>query len=111
MVQHIRLLWGLYSSNSLPFPPDEKAMDYFKQNFGTVEEIDEFLSSLKYKHKDAKKRIHLFQNDPQTIHSRSYITRNIVAISDEDLDTIYSAVIVSGIINWNPDVLGSPDFM
>ncbi|KAJ7105552.1 hypothetical protein C8R44DRAFT_806431 [Mycena epipterygia] len=111
MVQHIRLLWGLYSSNSLPSPPAETAMDHFEQNFGTAEEIDEFISTLKYKHKDAKKRIRLFRNDPQTIHSRSLITRNIVAMSDEDLDTIYSAVIVSGIINWNPDVLGSPDSM
>ncbi|KAJ6591802.1 hypothetical protein DFH09DRAFT_907103 [Mycena vulgaris] len=32
-------------------------------------------------------------------------------MSDEDLDTIYSVIIVSGIINWNPDVLGSPDSM
>ncbi|KAJ7111669.1 hypothetical protein C8R44DRAFT_742057 [Mycena epipterygia] len=46
---------GLYNSNSLPSPPDEKAMDHFEQNFGTAEEIDKFLSTLKYKHKDAKK--------------------------------------------------------
>ncbi|KAJ6478677.1 hypothetical protein DFH09DRAFT_951544 [Mycena vulgaris] len=32
-------------------------------------------------------------------------------MKDEDLDTIYSTVILSGIVNWNPDVLGSPDSM
>ncbi|KAJ6472114.1 hypothetical protein DFH09DRAFT_954251 [Mycena vulgaris] len=32
-------------------------------------------------------------------------------MNDIDLSTIYAAVIVSGIKNWNPDIFGSPDSM
>ncbi|KAJ7208461.1 hypothetical protein C8J57DRAFT_1610264 [Mycena rebaudengoi] len=111
MVQHIRFMWGLYDANAVPTPPDDSAIAHFKKNFGTADEIDTFLAGLSYKHKDAKKKIRLFRNDPATLSSRSFITKNIVRMSDIHLDIIYSKIIHSGLVAWNPDVLGSHNSM
>ncbi|KAJ7440244.1 hypothetical protein FB451DRAFT_1415275 [Mycena latifolia] len=106
---NVRILWRLHTSKSLPTPPDDDAMAHFEQNFTTADDIDKFVASLKFNHKDAKKKIRAFRNDPKTIGSRSHITKNIAAMNDVDLGTIYASVIVSGINNWNPDIFGSPD--
>ncbi|KAJ7265145.1 hypothetical protein C8J57DRAFT_1025431, partial [Mycena rebaudengoi] len=111
LVQHLRVMWKLYTADAVPSAPNDAAMDHFEQNFGTAEEIDTFLATLVYKHKDAKKQIRAFRNDPATIRSKSTITRNIVRMNDNHLDLIYSVIIQLEIVEWNPDVLGSPDSM
>ncbi|KAJ6603773.1 hypothetical protein B0H10DRAFT_2229729 [Mycena sp. CBHHK59/15] len=108
-VLHMRILWGLYHATAIPPVPDAVTIASFEQNFATADQIDAFIASLSYKHKEAKARILAFRSNPEVIHSRSMITKNILAMNDLHLEVIHAGPLASGLITWAPDVLGNTD--
>lgn len=102
---HIQILWNIFKATDLPTPPTPQQIATFRARFASADAWDEFKSTITYNSTEATAKIAALRTSAARFHSP--IARNIVAIDDKFLQTIFSSVISSGFREWRPDVIGS----
>ncbi|KAJ7140578.1 hypothetical protein C8R43DRAFT_892749 [Mycena crocata] len=102
---HIRILWRLFTAESIPNSPSNITIAAFQQRFTSAAELEVFMKTLTYKHKDTSTAVRDLRLS--LLGKRGIIARNVTQIDEVYLHTIFSAVLQFGLIEWCPDILAS----
>lgn len=102
---HIQCLWGVFSATDVPEMPTPAQITAFNRRFTTTDEWEAYYNTLSYNSTEALSKISALRRDA-TLRTKSPIARNIAAMDDHDLNTMFVGILSAGLKQWRPDLVG-----
>ncbi|KAJ7846903.1 hypothetical protein B0H13DRAFT_2362709 [Mycena leptocephala] len=93
---HIRILWRLFTVQSIPKFPSQINVAAFEQRFTSADEINTFSKSLVYKHQDTSTVVRALCL--AILGNWSIIAQNIANVDESFLHTTFSTIIQFGLL-------------